>query len=885
LKITFVAICISLLTLDTSAQNINKIIVDESANGKNMADYLLSIEQEYQVDFVFTDQSIRPLIIGGIQKRIYMYSFLDSVLEPFNFAAIRVKDNVIFILGKPIRDEFGKKKDNYRIIKTIDPGKLSGRITDGASGQPIIGSQVTIPNLQLGVLTDEKGYFELSVPDDEIFQIYIQYLGYDTKSYVVGFSQYGSIETIEATLNSASIQMEGITVTANRSNEKLKSTVAGVERLDIESIKELPTFFGEVDPVRSLTTLPGVSTSGEISSGFHVRGGQSGQNLIKQDHAIVFNPTHLFGFFSAFNPDMINSVTLYKGGGPANFGGRVASVLDIKLRNGDVGRLAVKGGVGMISSRLTIEGPVVKGKSSFLVGGRIAYPDWLLKATKNIDLRNSSANFNDLNAKFFHTINENNFISISGYRSYDDFHLNSDSTFAWGTTNISVNWDHTYSDKLISTVTFASSNYYSDVVNNSEIEAFEYRNSIKNLSLKSDFIYTRDESAKYTFGFEANSATIEPGKLVAGDRSNATPVDISDQHSLELAAFIQSELELSSKWALSAGLRYSHFLRLGEDAIYTFDYNKIEGRYPAIVDTTNYSNNQLIESYHGLEPRISLRYLISPNSSLKASYYRGLQYLHLVSNTTSIAPYDYWIASGPYLKPQIGNQYSLGYFGNLKDNIYEYSAEVFYKDVANTVDYIEGADVTLNAALEAGLSQGRGTAYGVELFLKKNEGPLTGWLSYTYSRSLLEFDSSNEILRINEGDQYPSNYDQPHDFSAVISYKLGPRTTLSSNFNYKTGRPITIPISKFTYDAYLAALNYSSRNEYRIPDYHRLDLSLSIKDRERKNTSFQGEWVISIFNLYGRENAYSVYFNKNGRAYKLSILGNIFPSVTYNFRF
>lgn len=885
MKTPWITAFIGLLTVNTLAQNINTISVDESANGRNIADYLSSIEQEYLVDFVFTDDLISPLIISGVKKKTSMHSFLEYQLEPYDLAAVKIRDNIIFILEKSVLEAFGKKKDNYKIFENVSPRILTGTIIDKATGDPIIGSQVTIPKLQLGVLTDSIGYFELPVPDNKILQIEIQYLGYDTQSYLVAFSPYGSTKSIEASLGIASLRLEGITITSNRSNERLISTVAGIESLDIESIKELPTFFGEVDPVRNLTTLPGISTPGEISSGFNVRGGQSGQNLIKQDEAIIYNPTHLFGFFSAFNPDFINSVSLYKGGGPATFGGRVSSVLDVRLRNGDVGKSSVKGGVGMISSRLTVEGPLKRGKSSFLIGGRISYANWLLKASDNIDLKNSSANFHDINAKFFQTINQNNFITISGYRSYDDFHLNSDSTFSWGTTNISLNWDHTFNDQLVSTLSLASSNYFSEVKSDNPIEGFKYKNSISNLSLKNEIIYNRSKSTKFSFGIEASNVTIEPGELVEAEGSNVTPVDINDQHSLELAGFIQSEIEFSSKWALSAGLRYSHFLRLGEDAIYTYDYNNIEGRYPAIVDTTLYSNNEVIKSYNGLEPRISLRYLISDKASLKASYYRGLQYLHLISNTTSITPFDYWVASGPSLQPQIGNQYSLGFFGSLKDNQFEYSAEGFYKDVANTVDYIEGADITLNPALEAGLSQGNGTAYGLELFIKKNSGPLTGWVSYTYSRSLLEFKSTNEILQVNQGLKYSSNYDQPHNASLVVSYKLGPRTTLSSNFNYKTGRPITIPISKFTYDAYLAALNYSSRNEYRIPDYHRLDVSLSIKDRERKNTSFQGEWVISIFNLYGRENAYSVYFNEYGRAYKLSILGNIFPSVTYNFRF
>ncbi|GJM28880.1 MAG: collagen-binding protein [Cyclobacteriaceae bacterium] len=864
-----------------NAQNINNIIVDADANGRTVSDFLSEVEQKYGVDFIGAEPQLQSLIIGGIEKRTYMYSFLEDVLKPYSLAAVKVRDNVMFILDEKTREEFGNKKGNYLLINPDKLNVLEGKVLEASSNEPVYGAQVVLPKLGTGTLTDEKGAFEINMPPGRILRLNIQYVGYDTRSYLVGFSPYSDENSITTSMLTSSMELEGIIVTADRSDNVVQGKLAGIEKLDIKDIKELPTFFGEVDPIRSLSTLPGISIPGEISSGFNVRGGQSGQNLIRQDNAIIYNPTHLFGFFSAFNPDMISNVELYKGGGPATFGGRVASVLDIKLRNGDAGRLTLKGGVGMISSRLTIEGPIVKSKSSFLIGARISYADWLLKATDDVDLRNSTADFNDINAKFFQSINDNNIISISGYRSYDSFRLNSDSTFSWGTTNLTVNWDHIFNQRLVSNTSIASSNYYSKVSNNNEIEAFQYKNAINNLSLKSDFIFTRSEKEIYNTGFEINHTVIEPGRLQPAELNNTEPVDINDQRSLEIAAYIQSDFEITSKLAFSAGLRYSHFLRLGEDAIYRFDYNNLDGRYPSITDTTTYSRNEIIQSYNGLEPRISLRYLLNSNSSIKASYYRGYQYLHLVSNTTSVTPQDYWIASGPYLKPLIGDQYSIGFFKTLSG--LELSTEFFYKNIDNAVDYIEGADITLNESLEAGLAQGQGTAYGAELFVKKSRGKLNGWLSYTYSRSLVAFDSSIESLNINQGRQYPTNYDQPHNISLVLNYRLGPRTTLSSNFNYQTGRPITIPISKFTYDAYLAALNYSSRNQYRIPDYHRLDLSLTIKDREKPNTRFRGEWVLSVFNVYGRKNAYSVYFNQYGRAYKLSVLGNIFPSVTYNF--
>jgi hypothetical protein len=363
------------------------------------------------------------------------------------------------------------------------------------------------------------------------------------------------------------------------------------------------------------------------------------------------------------------------------------------------------------------------------------------------------------------------------------------------------------------------------------------------------------------------------------------PVNLTDQRSLQAAVFGQADIAITEKVSVSAGLRYSTFYRIGEDDIYLFDYSKIENRYPVIADTVHYSSNKVISNYSGFEPRLSLRYLIGSGSSIKASYYRGYQYLHLISNTTSTTPQDYWVNSGPYLKPQIGDQYSLGYFKNLSDDMYELSIEGFYKNINNAVDYIEGADITLNPSLEAGLAKGKGLAYGAELFFKKKTGKVNGWISYTYSRSLRKFSSENKNYEINNGDYYPATYDQPHIFSLILNYNVGVKNTLTVNFNYSTGRPITIPVSKFNYDVYLSVLNYSDRNAYRIPDYHRLDLAYTIRSNPHKIKRIKGEWVISIYNVYGRKNTYSVFFNRFGTASKMSILGTIFPSLTYNFKF
>lgn len=871
--------------LGANGQDLKNIIVDESDNGKVFSSFLLEIEQDYKVDFIFDEERIQAYTVNGITGRQRLLEFLEKFLV--HHAVTQVTDKVVFIVERTGIDTFGERRNDYYLLRQggTEEVVVSGRLTDSGNGQPIVGAQIRAEELEGGTITDIDGNFSIRLSPRKIYHLNLQYVGYEGHYAIVGFSPFADNTRIDASLFPESKQLESVVVTAERLDVNVKGELSGVERLNIETIKAIPTFMGEVDPVRSLTTLPGVSTAGELASGFNVRGGEAGQNLILQDGAPIYNPSHLFGFFSAFNPDMVSDVALFKGGGPANFGGRVSSVLKVDLKNGDAGKHTVTGGVGLVSSRLSVEGPIKREKSSYLLGGRISYTNWLVRATNNLQLENSSANFYDLTGKIFHTINENNFITLSAYASHDDFQLATDSTFSWGTVNASLRWDHTFSERMSSVLTAFNSNYSSEVTSRDEIEPFIYRNTINTTGLKYDVNFNKTEKLKFLAGLEANRVVLEPGKITPSGEGNTLALDMNDQHEIEGAIYVQSDFELSEKWGISAGLRYSHFFRLGPDKIFQFDYSNIEGRYPAITDSTSYASGEIIDSYGGLEPRLSVRYLVREDLSLKASYYRGYQYLHLISNTTSTTPQDYWVASGPYLKPEIGDQFSLGIFRNIRNNRYELSVEGFYKEIANTVDFIEGADITLNPALEAGLAQGRGLAYGVEALVRKNPGgTFNGWLSYTYSRSLRQFESS-EFTTIDEGRYYASSYDKPHNLSLVLNFQLAERIMLSTSFNYSTGRPITIPVSKFAYDVYLSVLNYSRRNEYRIPDYHRLDVSVTFKDRPRKNKRWMGEWVFSVFNIYGRDNAYSIYFSRYGTAEKVSVLGSMFPSFSYNFKF
>ena len=870
----------------TKGQNVRDIILTPADNGRILSDLLREAEETRQVDFICDEGKMRSYTVNGIAQKQRLTDFLDAYLV--NFQVFRLSDEVIFIIDKSLAEKFALKKENFLLFRgEQNPGiTLTGSVLDAINSNPLIGAKIYLPQSKRTTAADADGHFNLGLVHENIIQVDVEYVGFEPNHYIIGFSRFGTAHELSAKLLPISRELQSVTITADRVDENVTAKITGVENLSITTMKALPAFMGEVDPIRSLTTLPGVSTVGELASGFNVRGGESGQNLIMQDGAIIYNPSHLFGFFSAFNPDMVNNVTLYKGGGPANFGSRISSVLDVSLRNGDASKHTVSGGLGLISSRLTVEGPLVRNRSSYLLGGRFSYVNWLVKATNNISLRNSAANFSDFTGKIFQTINENNYLTLTGYHSYDDFKLATDSVFSWSTTNFSLKWDHTFHEKSFSTLTLSNSNYSSEVHSISEIEGFKYYNSIRNAGLKYDLTFVLGDESKLLTGLESNATLLEPGKLTPEDQfQNINPEDMQDQRSLESAVFVQWDKDVSEKFSLSAGLRYGYFLRFGKEDVYTFDYANMNGRYPSVADTISFKSGEVIKRYSGLEPRVSMRYLISPQSSIKASYYRGFQYMHLISNTTSTTPQDYWITSGPNLKPQSGDQYSLGFFQNLKNNRFELSLEGFYKDIDNAVDYIEGADITLNPSLEAGLSQGDGLAYGMELLLKKSTGRATGWLAYTYSRSLRKFQNEETNVMINDGEYYASAFDQPHRLSFIFNYQLSPRTSFSANFNYSTGRPITIPVSKFSYDVYLSVLNYSARNDYRIPDYHRLDLSLTIKDKARSNKRFRSEWVVSLFNVYSRKNTYSVSFTRFGTASKLAVLGSIFPSVNYNFRF
>jgi len=864
---------------------IDSILVQTTTKGKSLTQVFKELDSNLSYKFIYKEDWFKTLTVDQEYKGDKLVSFLNDELEKAKMSYINYY-NLIVVLNQEKKSTIQKYKSDESDLVIIgdnsglkgETATIQGKLLDGAFNEPLLGAQIYVKSLNIGSTSDLDGNYQVRLPIGR-FVMEVSYVGYETKVFPVLITSSGSLNV---ELFASTFQLEEVFVSAQAVDNNVKGSVSGLERMNIETIKKLPTFLGEIDPVKSMVALPGVSTQGDVSSGFIVRGGEAGQNLILQDGAIIYNPSHMFGFFSAFNPELINDMLLYKGGGPANYGGRISSVMNLKFKNGDLEKVKFSGGFGIVSSRVLLEVPIIKKKSSLMVSGRTSYTEWLLNAFPRIDPKKNESKFYDTHVKYYHKVNDTDQFTTSFYLSDDKFRISSDTTNGWQTKNFTFQWDHLFNKANLLTFQFANSNYTSGTWDDITARQFEYKNAISNWQGSVNFLHNFSQTNKLLTGIDANYTKNNPGYLKPATSNIVTePFESNKQYGLESAFFVQHDIDLTTRFSISSGIRFSLFNRLGPEQVYQFQE---PARFPVVSDSTVFAKNEIIKTYFGIEPRLSMRYLLTASSSVKFSYYRINQYYHLISNSVSVNPLDYWMASGPQLEPQKGNQFSIGYFKNSEDNMYEFSSELFYKTVQNSIDYIEGAEIEFNKYIESNLIQGLGTAYGAEFMLKKNTGTLNGWIAYTYSRSLRKFNSSKEILTVNNGNYYPSNNDKPHDLSVVLSYQLSGRIILSSNFSYSTGRPITIPVSKFSYDKKLSILTYSNRNEFRIPDYHRLDLSITFKDDLKKNKLIHGEWVISIFNVYSRKNVYSIFFNDTGTAYKMSVLGSFFPSISYNFK-
>ncbi|WP_416444481.1 carboxypeptidase-like regulatory domain-containing protein [Leeuwenhoekiella sp. A16] len=765
---------------------------------------------------------------------------------------------------------------------------LSGTITDAENSETLFGVNIYIPEISSGVTTNEYGFYSITLPKGD-YDISVSYLGFTTVEETISLTK--SIRK-DYMLNPESNNLDEVVITSNNQKANIRKPEMSVSNLSINTIKKMPALMGEVDVLKSILQVPGVTNAQEGASGFNVRGGSVDGNLVLLDEAVVYNTSHLFGFFSVFNSDVIKNLKLYKGGIPANYGGRISSVLDIYQKEGNNKEFHVNGGLGLISSRLMIEGPIEKGKSSFVVAGRGSYAHLFLKLADEPN----SVYFYDLNAKLNYKINENNNIFISGYFGSDYMNFNDFLINTYGNSLLNLRWNHIFSDKLFSNASAIYSNYnYGLKIRPAGIN---WESDIKNYNFKYDFNHYVSNNFKLKYGLNSIYYQFNPGTLKPfGESSSINPDQLAKKYAFENALYISAEHKLSNKLALNYGLRYSNFLRLGEEEVSTYANNEAVVfnqdlqvyEEAAPTGTVSYGKNKKIASFSNLEPRLSLAYSINNDQSVKLGYNRMSQYVQLISNTASATPLDIWSPSDQYLKPLISDQVALGYFRNFRDGDYSLETEAFYKTTKNKADYIDGADLVANDNIERVLLTGEARAYGLEIMAKKNTGKLTGWLSYTLSRAEQRTPGRNAFEPgINNGEWYRANYDKLHNLSITGAYEFNNKWSFGGIFTFQSGKAATFPIGKYQYQGMTVA-NYGPRNKNSLSSYHHLDLSATYTPKPEKTKGWQSEWVFSIYNIYARNNAASYTFGQNtttglSEARRLSIFG-IVPSITFNFKF
>jgi len=759
---------------------------------------------------------------------------------------------------------------------------IAGYVKEAKTGESIIGASLYVTDTKTGVNSDQYGFFSLTLTKGR-HTILIRSMGSrDTRREIMLYSDGKfNIDLQEQiqTLKEVKISAEKV---AN-----IKSTQLGAVRMDIKSIKEIPAVFGEADVLRAVLVLPGVQTVGEATTGFNVRGGAADQNLVLFNGLTVFNPAHFFGFFSAFNPDVVKDVELYKSTIPERFGGRISSVLDINGREGNKKKFTGSAGIGILTSRLSVEGPIVNDRTSFIFGGRTTYANWLLDLLPDA-YKHSKASFYDLNLDISHRINDKNNLYLNSYISNDNFKLNSDTSYSYSNKNIALKWKHNFNNKLYSVVGGGYDSYQYGVGSTvNPVNAYQLNFNIKQTNFKADFNYYPNNQHSITFGLSSIYYHLHPGDMQpAGDKSLVAPNVVDAQHGLESGLYAGDKFDATDDLSLSGGLRLAVYNSLGPATV-NYYADGLPKASVNVINTKTFGSNQFIKTYINPEIRFSARYNLGGNLAVKAAYNTLHQYLHLLSNTTAISPTDVYQLSDANIKPQSGRQVSLGLYKNFKSNTIETSIEGYYRDIDHYLDYKSGAVLTLNHNIEQDVINTHGKAYGLELMIRKTAGKLTGIMSYTYSRTFLKQDDPTALPAVNSGAYYPANYDKPHGFNLTGAYHLSHRYSLSFNIAYSTGRPITLPIAKFLYNG-SERVYYSDRNQYRIPDYFRSDIALNIEGNHKIKQLTHNSWTIGVYNLTGRQNAYSTFFTQQGGligAYQLSIFAAPIPFVNYNIRF
>ena len=748
---------------------------------------------------------------------------------------------------------------------------ISGYVKSAETGEGLIGSTIYVEELETGTATNAYGFYSLTLPKGN-YTVRYSYIGYENVSIP---AELIADNTKDIELQPASTEMDEIVIRSEAEDKNIRKAQMGVTKLSPKETKMIPVILGEQDILKTIQLLPGVSSGIEGTSGFYVRGGGVDQNLIILDEAPVYSASHLMGFFSVFNSDAIKDMELYKGNAPANYGGRLSSILDIQMNDGNSKKFAASGGLGLLSSRLTLESPIVKDKGSFIVSGRRSYADMFLIFSKNNTQKKTDLYFYDLNAKANYKINDKNRVYLSGYLGRDVFNIDELFALKWGNKTGTFRWNHVFNNKLFLNSSLIYSNYDYGFGYNFSNNMIYIKSGIQDFNWKEDFQYYINSGNTLKFGFNAIYHTYSPGKINAEKDDLFNSIFMGEKQAWEGAAYISHELNLSDHFSVSYGLRYSGFMAVGPDTVYTYSADD------EITNTEAFSKGDVIKKYGTLEPRATFNFILNKQNSIKFSYARNAQYVHLLSNSSASLPTDLWIPSSKNVKPQVADQLAAGFFRNFKKNMFETSVEVYYKSLKNQIDYQNGAEILLNKNVESQLVFGEGRAYGVELYLKKRTGKLTGWVGYTLSRTEKSMDE------IDNGDWFPAKQDRTHDVSVVGMYQLNEKWNLSANWVYNTGNAVTFPSGKYTVDGFTVPV-YTKRNGYRMPDYHRLDIGATYTPKKKKR--FESSWNFSVYNAYGRRNAFSITFQENENnptqteAVRLALFQMI-PSVTYNFKF
>lgn len=778
-------------------------------------------------------------------------------------------------------------------IETIRIGKqgisnpnsftLSGYAYNSDTGQPVSDLSIIVRNRNTGTVTNNEGFYEIELRSG-VNQIETSSLGLrPTRKNIIMFSD----GVYDFQLKESVERLEEVIVSADFDKNIEEATMSATE-ISSEETKTVPVVLGERNVLKIATTLPGISSAGEGATGFNVRGGSADQNLVLMDGAVIYNPTHFFGIFQALNPFTVENLKVYKGSIPAEFGGRLSSIFEITNKDGSMEEFKGEASIGPVTSNIALEVPIIKETSSLLIGGRSSYSDWILRSLDEESLKNSKASFYDVMSKYNHNINENNALEVSAYYSKDAFSITSDSVYNYSNRAFSASWNHKFNEKQTGKLLLTNSQYKFNIDFDGESnQDFRLGYRINETMLKLNMKYIYDKKHTFDYGISSKLYVNDPGEIVPeGDDSIISERRVPRDKALESAFFISDAYKINDRFLIDIGFRYSLFFGLGSSnqRIYEEGVPKNDG---TLIGSKEYSNNEIYQTYSGPEARVSGRYFLGKDFSVKAAYNSTYQYIHTLSNNTTVSPIDTWKLSDVNIAPQRANQYALGLFKNFDGNDYELSLEGYYKKSNNNLDFKVGADLLLNETIETEVLQGEGKAYGVEFLFRKNNGKLNGWLGYTYSRSFIKLDSAFEEERVNEGEYFPANYDKPHDFSLITNYRLTRRFSFSANFIYQTGRPVTYPIGTYTFKGAEYAY-FSERNKFRIPDFYRLDLSFNVEGNHKLKKLAHSFWNISIYNVLGRNNPYSVFFvTDNGelKAFKSSIFSIPIPTITYNFKF